>query len=322
MPNDETTSAGFLGHFATLLIVPALFAVFYTLRLVGDSSAIEPWLPKWTTLAMLGVMMVLERVYTYHRSVSQRSVLARDIASTLVNVYLTAAITGMILLPVLLLLAQSFFGRSLVFASPEQLGSIWLQVPVILLAVSFFRYWMHRWQHSNEFLWKLHSYHHRVTNLTASNTYVSHPIDYALRNAVVFVLLGLVGFYPLAILIALPAMAVPGIFSHCGAEVKAGVWNNWFVTPEVHRWHHSASVPAGHRYSVNYGVEFSFWDRLFGTFHLPRNGAQSEQPERIGHPDGFADERNYLKLLLAPLGLYRPLPWFNRSPSRQLAPKK
>ena len=92
-------------------------------------------------------------------------------------------------------------------ASPEQLGPLWLQIPVIWLIVSFFRYWMHRWQHSNEFLWKLHSYHHRVTDLKATNTFVSHPLDYALRNVVVYVVLGVVGFAPLALLIALPALA-------------------------------------------------------------------------------------------------------------------
>ena len=36
-------------------------------------------------------------------------------------------------------------------------------------------------------------------------------------------------------------------------------------------------------------------------------------PERIGHPAGLPDERNYLKILLAPFGLYRPLPWFRRT---------
>ena len=82
-----------------------------------------------------------------------------------------------------------------------------------------------------------------------------------------------------------------------------------FVTPEVHRWHHAATVPEGHRYSVNYGVEYAIWDRLFGTFYLPWKERHPEQPERIGHPSGFADERNYLRLLLGPLGLYRPLPW-------------
>ena len=44
-------------------------------------------------------MMVVERLYTYRRAVSQRAVLVRDIASTLVNVFLTYAVTAMILLP-------------------------------------------------------------------------------------------------------------------------------------------------------------------------------------------------------------------------------
>jgi len=221
-------------------------------------------------------------------------------------------------LPVLGLLTARFFGRSAIFATPEQLGSIWIQVPIILLLVSFFRYWMHRFQHSNEFLWRLHSYHHRVTDLQASNTYVSHPIDWALRNALVFVLLGFVGFDPQAMLIAIPATAVSGIFSHCGADVKGGVLNYVFVTPEVHRWHHTVAVPEGYGYSVNYGVAFCFWDILFGTFYLPRkDGQPPEQPERIGHPSGLPDERSYIKLLLAPLGLYRPLPWFKGSQQRR-----
>ena len=190
---------------------------------------------------------------------------------------------------------------------------------MILVLVSFFRYWMHRWQHKNEFLWKLHSYHHRVTDLKATNTYVSHPIDYALRNVLVFIVLGLVGFYPLALLIALPALAVPGIFSHCGGDVRGGALNKWFVTPEVHRWHHSAVVPEGHRYSCNYGVELSFWDRLFGTYHLPVRDGQAEQPEHVGHPEGLPDEPNYFRLVLAPLGLWAPVRWISRVAGRQRA---
>jgi hypothetical protein len=86
------------------------------------------------------------------------------------------------------------------------------------------------------------------------------------------------------------------------------------VTPEVHRWHHTAEVPQGYGYSVNYGVEFAFWDLVFGTYYLPQKDGQRLQPARIGHPSGLPDEGNYLKILLAPLGLYRPLPWFKRAP--------
>ena len=95
--------------------------------------------------------------------------------------------------------------------------------------------------------------------------------------------------------------------------MKAGFLNYIFVTPEVHRWHHSVEVPSGHKYSVNYGVGFVVWDLIFGTFHLPQKDGQPEQPERIGHPGGLADESNYLKLLLVPLGLHRLFPVLKRT---------
>jgi sterol desaturase/sphingolipid hydroxylase (fatty acid hydroxylase superfamily) len=297
-------------YVSSLLIVPILFSAFYGLRFLGRVYAIDQWVPKWDTLLILAIMVVLERVYTYKYAVSQRSVATRDVISNLVNLYVTGAVTGMIVLPVLAVFPEHFLGRKLVLASPAQLGPVWLQVLVIILVVSFSRYWVHRLQHSIPFLWEFHSYHHRVTDIQASNTYVSHPIDFALRNVLVFLLLGVIGFSPLALLIAVPATNISGTFSHCGGDVKGGLLNYMFVTPEVHRWHHSAKVPEGYGYSCNYGVEFSFWDIIFRTFYLPVKNGVTEQPERIGYPGGgLADEGSYLKLLLVPLGLYRPLPW-------------
>jgi sterol desaturase/sphingolipid hydroxylase (fatty acid hydroxylase superfamily) len=256
-------------------------------------------------------MIVVERIYAYKYAVSQRQVLARDVISSVVNLYVTGTVVGMIVLPLLVFFPQHFLGRKLVLASPEQLGPVWLQVAVVLVSVSLFRYWMHRLQHTLPFLWEFHSYHHRVTDLQASNTFVSHPIDFALRNVVIFLVLGVVGFNPFVLLVAVPATNISGTFSHCGGDVKGGFLSYLFVTPEVHRWHHSANVPEGYGYSCNYGVEFSFWDIIFGTFYLPRKDGVAEQPERIGYPGGgLPDEGNYLKLLLAPLGLYRPLSWF------------
>ena len=300
-----------IAYASSLAILPALFLIFYGIRVFGRAYGIDQWLPKWDTLLIIGTMIVLERIYTYRYAVSQRSVLARDVIANVVNLYVTGALAGMIVLPVLLFFPEHFLGRKLVFATPGQLGPRWLQVLVILLSVSFFRYWMHRAQHSVPFLWALHSYHHRVTDLQGTNTFVSHPIDFALRNVVIYLVLGVIGFDPFVLLVTVPATNISGTFSHCGGDVKGGLFNYLFVTPEVHRWHHSAQIPEGHRYSVNYGVEFSFWDIIFGTFYLPQKDGVAQPPERLGYPGGgLADEPNYLKLLLAPLGLYRPLSWF------------
>src|ERR1051326_6394454 len=164
-------------------VLPAVLVIFFGLRILAQiHPEIEAWAPKWDRLLLFAVVILLERVYRYRYAVSQRYVLTRDVISNIVNLYVNGFVTALLVLPALLYLPQHFLGRKLVFASPGELGPIWLQVVTIAAFVGFFRYWMHRLQHENQFLWELHSYHHRVTDLKAFNTYVSHPIDYALRN--------------------------------------------------------------------------------------------------------------------------------------------
>lgn len=312
-------SAKNITYVSSLLILPLLYVLFCAAHILTKGQAIEQWLPRWDRLLILVTVIGLERIYTYRYAVSQRSVLTRDIIANVVNLYVTGAVVAMLLLPLLAFGLDHVLGRKFVFESSDLLGPLWLQIGVILLTVSFFRYWMHRWQHNNEFLWSLHSYHHRVTDLTATNGEVSNPVDFALRNVVVFLVLGVIGFNPFAVLLAFTVTNTTAVFSHCGGDVKGGFLNYLFVTPEVHRWHHSVEVPEGYGYSCNYGVEFSFWDVIFGTYYLPHKNGQTLQPERIGHPSGLPDEGNYLKILLAPFGLYRPLPWFKGPQGQQPA---
>ncbi len=147
-----------------------------------------------------------------------------------------------------------------------------------------------------------------MTDLRGSNTFVSHPIDWGLRNAFPPIALGAVGFDPAAVLFGAGLMSTASLMSHCGAGLHAGWLNHVFALPEVHRWHHSAVVPEGHRYSVNYGVGLILWDRLFGTYYFPKRDGQPVQPDKLGNPEGIADEPNYLKLFF----LTRYLPTFAR----------
>lgn len=289
------------------LILPVLFAGLVAISIQGQ--AWDQQLPHWTTFLTLAAVILMERLYANSRAVSQKALLVRDMTSTFVNVFITGVVTTFLVLPVLTFGMQHLFGRKFIFMS--SLGPVWLQIIAILLLVSLFRYWMHRLQHRNEFLWSLHSYHHRVTDLRALNDLTSNPVDFALRNLLVYSLLGVVGFDSLAFLFAVPVLSVWGIFSHCGGDVRGG-WMNYVVaTPEVHRWHHTKEVPEGYGYSVNYGVEFSFWDLLFGTYYLPKENGQPIRPN-IGHPGGLPDEPSYLKVLLLPFGLYGPVAWLKR----------
>jgi len=300
-------SASTIASAGRFLILPVLFAGLVMVSI--QYHALDERLPHWQTFLTLAAVLLMERLYANSKAVSQKGLFVRDVTSTLVNVFITGVVTAFLVLPVLSFVMQHAVGRKFLVVS--SLGPIWLQVLAIMLLVSFFRYWMHRLQHRNEFLWSLHSYHHRVTDLRALNDLTSNPVDFALRNVLVYSLLGVVGFDAIAFLIAVPVLSVWGIFSHCGGDVRGGWLNYVIATPEVHRWHHTTEVPQDYGYSVNYGVEFCFWDLLFGTYYLPRKDGQPLRPN-IGHPGGLPDEPSYLRVLLVPLGLYGPVSWFKR----------
>src|SRR5436190_10559473 len=188
------------------LILPALFAFFVTLMLTQGAAWGER-LPHWDVLMMLGTVTLVERLYTYRHAVSQKAMLVRDIASTVVNVFFTGAVTVFLVLPVFSSFMRHVIGRNAFFEA-GQLGPVWLQTLTVILLISFLRYWIHRLQHSNDFLWSLHAYHHRVTDIRAMNDFTSNPVDFALRNVLAYLLLSPVGFDSTAYFFAFPMLAI------------------------------------------------------------------------------------------------------------------
>ena len=288
------------------LVFPLALLVIYWEYTYFNGHPIEQTIPSFNTFLALAVLILLEALFRYEKAVSQRRLVLRDIASTGVNVLLTGTIASALFVPVVVFFPELMFGRSLFFARSDQLGPLWLQFILAMLLYELIKYVVHRTQHIVPVLWELHSYHHSVTDLRASNTFVSHPLDFALRNVLPPVILGFIGFDPAAIVFGTGLSTAASLMSHCGAGLHAGWLNRIFVTPEVHRWHHSAKVPEGHKYSVNYGVGLILWDRLFGTYYLPMKDGVPVQPDKLGHPDGVADEPNYFKLFF----LTRYLPKF------------
>lgn len=286
---------------ARYAILPLLLVVLVAMSLLMRGTAVQRSFPYYHTFLLYFAMIVLERAYTYSRAVSQRHMIWRDLISTAVETFIAGAIMGAIVLPVLHYFPNAFLGRRFLFGLSNQLGPLWLQVLTVLLLISFFSYWVHRFEHTNEFMWKLHGYHHSVTSLQISNVLVSNPFEWALRNVLGGLILSIVGFNPIAVVIA-GGLNVYGDFSHCGGDLKGGWLNYVFNTPEVHRWHHAVELPDDpkFRYGCNYGVGVSFWDILFGTFYLPKDEkGRVVPPSRLGHPGGYPDEPNYLKILLA-----------------------
>jgi sterol desaturase/sphingolipid hydroxylase (fatty acid hydroxylase superfamily) len=297
--------------YARYLMLPGLGIFFAILAYNMRGGTLAKSFPYFDTFVTTIVMLTLERVWTYRHAVSQRHMIWRDMISTIMQSFFLGAIVASVVLPILHFIPESFLGRRILFGLSDALGPVWLQVAVAFLLTSFWQYWVHRYEHTNDFLWKLHGYHHSVTNVQISNVLVSNPLDYTFRNILGGLILSIVGFNPVAVVIAGALTLGYGGFSHSGTDAKGGWLNYIFNGPEVHRWHHATAFPddSKFRYGCNFGVSTTFWDQLFGTFYLPLDEhGDALAPAAMGHPEGYPDEGNYLKMLLAA----RCFPWLDR----------
>ena len=135
------------------------------------------------------------------------------------------------------------------------------QVFIAVLVRDFMGYCMHRFSHCGWF-WKYHVAHHESEHLDALMSFRVHPVNFLL-NASRAPLMFALGFH----LSLLPLLNIiqfaHNIFVHTNIRLDFGPLNYIFVSPAQHRVHHAASSKLYHH---NYGVYFSFWDRIFGTW--------------------------------------------------------
>ena len=153
---------------------------------------------------------------------------------------------------------------------------LYAQLALSLVVVEFFQYWVHRFQHEWDVLWRFHAVHHSAPRLYWLNASRFHFVDILMHNVA--------GHLPLIALGAPVEMlalwtlfsAVHGIFQHANLPLVLGPLNWIFSMAELHRWHHSPRLEEANH---NYGQNLIFFDTLFGTRFLPRD---RQPPETIG----------------------------------------
>jgi sterol desaturase/sphingolipid hydroxylase (fatty acid hydroxylase superfamily) len=188
-------------------------------------------------------------------------------------------------------------GASFVFALIEQYlplegtraairsQPVWLQAIQLLILRDFIGYWTHRWMHEYPLLWRLHACHHSSEQLDLLATVRVHPLQILFNRIVGGALPFALGFSVESVAIVFVALGKWGYFGHANIKIPLDSLAyrllkplRWiFVTPRFHHWHHSYDL-----HDLNYGVTFSFWDRLFGTAHYPEDHSW---PERYGIPE-------------------------------------
>jgi sterol desaturase/sphingolipid hydroxylase (fatty acid hydroxylase superfamily) len=142
----------------------------------------------------------------------------------------------------------------------------WLAVAVSFVALDFAIYLQHRLFHAVPVLWRLHMVHHADPDIDASTGIRFHPIEIVLSMAIKFGAIALLGAPALAVILFEIVLNATSMFSHANWRLPIPldrVLRAVLVTPDMHRVHHSA---IRRETDSNFGFNFSFWDRLCGTY--------------------------------------------------------
>lgn len=157
-------------------------------------------------------------------------------------------------------------------------------------------YYSHRWP----LLWRLHAVHHGVPRLYGLNGLVRHPLHQTLDLVVGTAPIAMMGMpIDVAVLLGL-VISVQLIVQHSNVDYRLGPFRNHMAIGQLHHLHH---VNWGKEGDCNFGLFFTLWDRLLGTF-------QPEPSRRIEAKDMGVDEvpdfpKGYIQQLVFPF-VYTP----------------
>jgi sterol desaturase/sphingolipid hydroxylase (fatty acid hydroxylase superfamily) len=142
---------------------------------------------------------------------------------------------------------------------------IWIQLAFFLITHDLYIYWMHRWQHKNKYLWRIHEAHHSPKKVDWLSGSRSHALEILINQTIEFLPIVLLGSPPEVIAYKGVISAVWGMYIHSNLNIRSGKLQRIINGPEMHRWHHST----GKGRNRNFATKLAIWDWIFGTAFLP-----------------------------------------------------
>ncbi|HSW53671.1 MAG TPA: sterol desaturase family protein [Ignavibacteriaceae bacterium] len=155
---------------------------------------------------------------------------------------------------------------------------IWIQLLFFLVTHDLYIYWMHRWQHKNKYLWRIHEAHHSPKKVDWLSGSRSHALEILINQTIEFLPIVLLGSPPEVIAYKGVISAVWGMYIHSNLNVRTGKLQRIINGPEMHRWHHST----GKGRNRNFATKLAIWDWIFGTAFLPET-----KPDEYGLKTSF-----------------------------------
>ncbi len=177
---------------------------------------------------------------------------------------------------------------------------VWAQLLLAIGIADFVFTLVHFFSHRWPILWRLHAVHHGVGRLYSFNGLVRHPLHQSLDMILGTAPLVILGM-PVNVAVLLGfAISVQLIVQHSNVAYALGPLRNQLSIGQIHHLHH---VNWGKEGDCNFGLFFTLWDQLLGTFQ-----AQPSRP--IKASDMGIDEvpdfpKEYIAQILFPF-IYTP----------------
>lgn len=158
-------------------------------------------------------------------------------------------------------------GKLCLYTDLARFGVPYLFASGLLLVVAHdaWFYWTHRFMHLRGIFRWFHRTHHRSVSPTPWAAYSFAASEAAVQAAFLPLILLVLPLHPLVIFVFLLHMIVRNVLGHAGVELMprrwlAGWWGRWLTTTLHHDMHHAHG-------RFNYGLYFTWWDRLCRTEH-------------------------------------------------------
>lgn len=247
------------------------------MELLLDIKHFIEWMPSVATMGIvfffgLTVFHIVERIYPpvcpQYRTGPKRKGYLADFTASIVEGPVMYALTKIIIYCIIMEFPVLVEGGM----------SKWpwlLQGLVFLLVNDFARYWLHRWHHESNFLWRFHRVHHTVTEMDAMSTFRVHLFEAGLKYGLIVLPFHFLHCDKTIIVLYSTADILKGFWHHANVRTYIGRLNYIFNSAELHWWHHSVEAKGQ---LANYGSILSIWDWLFGTAYYEKG----VWPDQIG----------------------------------------
>jgi sterol desaturase/sphingolipid hydroxylase (fatty acid hydroxylase superfamily) len=145
-----------------------------------------------------------------------------------------------------------------------------------LLALDLARYLRHCFYHSTALGWRIHQVHHSDPDFDMTTGLRFHPIEDLFTGLTDIAVVALLAPPALAVATGEAIAIVSNLLIHANASLPQwleSALRRCMVTPDVHRVHHVADMQDQ---NTNFGVVFTLWDHLLGTFRARPTAAPED----------------------------------------------